>query len=578
MNERRILESWKAIAAYLDRTEKTCQKWEHELSLPVHRLEDSARARVFAYVDELDRWKEEKLRAGTTQVARGRLGKSSKRRFWLFSVAALAVIAVVATLLIRRPGPSIGPAGSPAAKSIAVLPFVDLSPGESQEHISDGISDILINTLNRVKGLRIPARTSAFYFKGKDITPAEIGRKLKVDWLLEGSVQIDGNRLRVAANLFRASDGTTLWAERYDRERYDIFAVEDEIAQKVAKALAVNLLGEPGAPVADPGTQNPDAYNLFLRGRRSMDRGREFLKPAITFFDQALAKDPDFAEAQALISRCYFGLGHIGKLPMAEAYPKAKAAAARALAIDPDNSSTLGTLASMKLIYDLDFAGAEEDIKKAIQNHPADSQLHAIYANVLSAAGRGEEALQEANLAAELDPLSSGSFNMLAMRGYYYSRQYEPALEALKKALELDPYDAGTFVNFLAVHLAMGRFEEARTAQQRRREILGSPADTEGQDVYFALVHAYAGQEAEARNHLARIEEVMMRPPYVAPAMIVAWVHAALGDKDEAFAWLEKAVQEKEGSVYRLKVEPLIDPLRDDPRFSDLLRRIGLEL
>ncbi len=577
MNERRILESWKAIAAYLDRTEKTCQKWEHELGLPVHRLEDSARARVFAYVDELDRWKEEKLRAGTTQVTWGRPGKSPKRRFWLFSVAALAVIALVAGVLIWRTQTGERPTASAATKSVAVLPFVDLSPGESQEHIGDGISDILINTLNRVKGLRIPARTSSFYFKGKDVTLAEIGRKLRVDWLIEGSVQIDGDKLRVVASLVRAADGTALWAERYDRAHADIFGVEDDIAQGVAKALAINLLGKPGTSAVDPGTQNVEAYNLFLRGQRSMERGREFYQQAIAFLEKALEKDPNFAEAQALVSRCYFSLGHLGRLPMGGAYPKARETALRALEIDQDNSTALGTLASIKLIYDLDFAGAEDAIRDAIQNHPGDARLHDILANVLSAMGRGEEALQEVSLAVELDPISSGPIVMKAMRGYYYSRQYEPALEALKKALELDPYDAGIYVNLLAVYLAMGRFEEARAAQQRRREILGSPADTEGNDLYFALIHAHAGQEAEARNHLARIIEIMKKPSYVAPAMIVAWVHAALGDKDEAFSWLEKAVQDREGSVYRLKVEPLIDPLRDDPRFGALLRRIGLE-
>ncbi len=561
MAERRVLESWKGISAYLGRTEKTCRKWERELGLPVHRLEESPKAHVFAYTDELERWKAAKIGA--------------RLRFRLVGGLAIIALAVAGILIWQAIRKGDSPGGR-AVKGVAVLPFVDLSPDKRQEHIGDGISDVLINALTRVEGLRVPARTSAFFFKGKEVTPAEIGRRLKVELILEGSVQIDGDKLRVVASLFRAADGTALWTERYDRKPFDIFAVENDIAQGVAKALALRLRGKAGAPAADPGTQNIEAYNLFLQGQRFMGRGRQLSQQAIAFFEKALEKDQNFAEAHALISRCYLSLGHVGLLPQNEAGPKAREAAIRALEIDGDNSNALGTLASIKLIYEWDFAGAEKDIRQAIQNHPADARLHADYADLLSAMGRGEEALKEINLAVELNPLSGSFLGLLAMRGYYYSRKYEPALETLKKALELEPFASGIYVNSLAVYLAMGRFEEARAVQQRRREILGHSNAPEENDLYFGLIHAYAGEEDEARKHLARYKETM-KTSYIKAAMIVAWVNAALGDKDEAFAWLEKAVREREGSVYRLKVEPLIDPLRSDPRFTELLRRIGLE-
>jgi TolB-like protein len=300
VSERRILESWKAIAAYLGRTEKTCRNWEHELGLSVHRLENSARARVFAYGDELDRWREEKFQAGAFPMAEGRSGKRGKSRSWIIPAAALAVMAVVAGSLIWRFRRHEAPSAPPAAKSVAILPFVDLSPDKSQEHIAEGISDILINTLNRVEGLRSPGWTSAFYFKGKDVTPAEIGRRLKVEWLLEGSVQIDGNKLRVTADLLRAADGTTVWTDRYDRDQFDIFAVEDEIARRVVDNLKVRIMGDKRAPLIKPGTANLEAYNLYLQGRYLWSkRGLANVLNAVKYFHKAIDLDPRYALSYA---------------------------------------------------------------------------------------------------------------------------------------------------------------------------------------------------------------------------------------------------------------------------------------
>jgi adenylate cyclase len=572
VSERRLLESWKAIAAYLGRTEKTCRNWEHELGLPVHRLEDSARARVFAYADELDRWREEKLQAGAFQMAEGRAAAARKARSWVIPGAALAVIALVSAFLIWRDRPRGETTALQATKGIAVLPFVDLSPDKSQEHIGDGISDILINTLNRVEGLRVPARTSAFYFKGKDVTPAEIGRRLKVEWLLEGSVQVSENRVRVVASLLRAADGTTVWTDRYDRDQFDIFAVEDDIARRVVDNLKLKIMRERGAPLIRIGTQNVEAYNLFLKGQSYSAKGRMLYKQAIDCYEKAIAKDPGFAEPYGRISRIYFSSWAAGFRKREEAGPKAREMALKALSIDPDNCVALATMALLKLTYDWDFAGAEEAIRKAIRINPADPGLHRTCACVLTDLGRHDEAIKEALIAVELDPLSSSCWNALAMWAYFPTEKKDLAVEALKKALELDPYSVDTLINLLCVDLAIGRSDDARTVNARKREILDTSKNPEENDQYFAFIYACAGDPAAARRIADANTGSFVKNPFFR-----AWFHAVLGEKDEAFAWLEKMYQERNYMLHNLKVAPEFEPLRSDPRFNDLLRRIGLE-
>jgi TolB-like protein len=447
-----------------------------------------------------------------------------------------------------------------------------LSPDKSREHIAEGISDILINTLNRVEGLRSPGWTSAFYFKGKDVTPAEIGRRLKVEWLLEGSVQIDGNKLRVTADLLRAADGTTVWTDRYDRDQFDIFAVEDEIARRVVDNLKLKIMGEGRAPLIRIGTQNVEAYNLFLKGQSYSAKGRMLYKQAIDCYEQAIAKDPGFAEPYGRISRIYFSSWAAGFRKREEAGPKAREMALKALSIDPDNSDALATMALLKSTYDWDFAGAEEAIRKAIRINPADPGLHRACAFVLTDLGRHDEAIKQALIAVELDPLSSSCWNALAMWGYFPTEKKDLAVEALKKALELDPYSVDTLINLLCVDLAMGRCDDARTVNARKREILGITTHPEENDIYFAFIYACAGDPATARRIMARADN--SRPSYF---FFKAWFHAVLGEKDEAFAWLEKAYQERNYMLHNLKVGPEFGSLHGDPRFTDLLRRIGLE-
>jgi len=570
---RRVLESWKAIAAYLGRTEKTCRKWEHELGLPIHRLDDSPKAHVFAYADEIDRWKEEKLKTENGREARSPSRLSPNARIWLIAASAVAVLAVIGFLAktARRGGRA---STSQTVKSVAVLPFVDLSPDKDQEHLGDGIADILINALNGIEGLRTPARTSAFYFKGVKATPQEIGRKLKVEWILEGSVQVYENKLRVVASLLSVADGYQLWTERYDRNPADIFAVEDEIARRVVDNLKVKINGDTGAPIVKPGTANLEAYNLYLTGQFYLEKGVFFNKQAIEYFEKALEKDPNYAEPYAGIAIAYHYLGINGLLPPAEASPKARTAALKALGIDSRNPYALSILSAIKFTYDWDFLGAENDIRKAIRDNPRNPLFHGSYAYLLVALARFEEGLAELELAIRLDPLwdkKAGGQGWL----YFLARKYDLALERYKEAVELDPHDAGNYVGLVQIYLAMGRYEDARAANQRRREIHGASSQPDDFEPWNAMVYARTGNAARAREILANLK-ARNRDEYF-PYHMYAWIHAALGEKDEAFFWLERAYRERTGQLQALKVHPLADPLRSDPRFADLLRRIGLE-
>jgi adenylate cyclase len=573
MSERRILDSWKAIAAYFGRTVKTCRKWEHELDLPVHRLDDSPKAHVFAYADELDRWKEGKRLPERIRMAPGLTGLGRKARVWLIAAAAV-ILLVVAGLLVRLTRLGEKSPSPQTVKSVAVLPFVDLGPDRAQEHLGDGIADILINALSRVEGVRTPARTSAFYFKGKDVTPGEIGRKLRVDWILEGSVQVYERKLRVVASLLNASDGYQLWTERYDRNPVDIFAIEDDIALSVIKALQIRLSAADKSQVTRHGTNNPEAYELYLKGQHYRNKGRLFYRQAIESFEKALEKDPNYAQAHAGIASCYYWIGNVGFMRAHEVYPKAKQAALKALEIDGSLAEPKRVLASIKMIFDWDFSGAEHDIRQAIEQNPADAGLHACYTDLLSALGRHDEALVEARLTEEMDPLSI-VLNGSVMNAYYYARKYDLALQALKRRLELDPYILGTQLGLIVVNLALGRYEEAKAANERKREIVRSPPARADHDYWSGIIEAWAGNQARARLILANVKDDMKKS-YL-PSDFCVCIHAALGDIDEAFAWLEKAYEERDCILYLLKVHPLFDPLRSDPRFAGYLRRMGLE-
>ncbi len=583
MGDRRILESWKEIAAYLGHSEKTCRKWEHELGLPVHRLDDSAKAHVSAYADELDRWKAEKLRAEKSRKS-GLFfvfaGLSRRTRFWLVMASALVLI-VMAGFLVRQIALMNRAPGRPqSVKGVAILPFVDLSPGKEYEYLCDGMVDALINALGSVEGLRVPGRTSAFYFKGKNVPLREIGKKLNVGYVLEASVQVEGGKLRVLPRLSSVADGYQIWSEKYDRGRADIFAIEDDVARMVVENLRVWIMAEKRTPLVKPGTANPEAHNLYLQGRYLWaKRGFTNVQNAAQYFEKAVELDPRYAQGYAGLSMAYVILGDNAFLAPREAFPKARAYAVKALELDDGQAEAHYSLGVVKQAYDWDFAGAEREFKRAMELNPRDGFTRQAYAYLLMDFGKHDEAIKEMRLARDLDPLA---LRIRANVGFilYAARKYSEAEQVLKEELQLEPQNCAVYDFLAAVYRETGRFELAVEFIRRADECFHPGRNMWLFAAQTASAYARLGKPEEARRILNSIEGPSADGDYdnsYGSRVYLAVAYAWLGDKDKAFNLLEEAYAERDARMTYLKSEPSLDPLRDDPRFTDLLRRIGLE-
>jgi eukaryotic-like serine/threonine-protein kinase len=465
------------------------------------------------------------------------------------------------------------PPAAAAKKSIAVLPFEDLSPAKNNESFCDGISDTLIDALTHIEGLWVPARTSAFSFKGKTQDIREIGQKLGVENVLEGSVQVAGDNLRVTARISNVQDGRQVWSEIYNRKMADIFAIQDDIAQGIVAALKIKLLGEKAGPLVKNYTENLEAYSLYLQGRNFWNkRNPSDLIKSIEYFERAIEIDPNYALAYGGLGDAYYILGNNGLWPPEKAYPQAKAAVLKALEIDDKLAEAHATLGSIMSDYEWDFAGSEKEFKLAIELNPGYATAHQFYGYHLSDLGRHEEAIKEIRIARSLDPLSpriSANVGLFL----YYARRYGQAVEELIKALEVDPNHAATYWFLGWAYEAMGKYEDALRCYHRVNELLSIPW---GQGPNVASCYALMGKRKEAREILNALIEYSKKHYF--PSTSLAWTLSALGEKDQAFAWLEKAFRERDPFLLMyLRNLHLFNPLRSDPRYKELLRKIGLD-
>ncbi len=489
-------------------------------------------------------------------------------------VPALVFVAFIATgLIIWQLLPKKEAVLIPSDKpSLAVLPFVDLSPKKEHEYLCDGIAETLINALSGVKDLHVPARTSSFYFKDKETDIREIGQKLNVEAVLEGSVQVVGDRLRMTARLSNVADGYQLWSKIYERGSEDVFAVQDDIAQEIVKALKIKLIGEEEVQIVKHYTDNREAYDFYMKGLYFWNkRGKKNLEKAIEYFQEAIEKDPTYALAYSGLADTYFVLADNGIIPAGEAFPKAKTAALKALEIDDSLAEAQISLASILGSYDWDFAGAEREYQRAIELKPGYATAHHWYAFHLSCLGRHEEAIAEILRARELDPLSP---RLNANVGYifYFARKYDRALEELKKSTELFPENSTNYAYAGEVYAQMGRYGEAISSVERVFELAGLSGDL---SVGLAYVYALSGKRSEARKRLNNIIEYS-KQNFVSP-FYIALVYVGLGEKEEAFSWLEKGYSKNDSQLFYLKADPAFDALSSDPRYTELLRKIGLE-
>ena len=456
-------------------------------------------------------------------------------------------------------------------QSIAVLPFTNMSADADNEYFSDGMTEEIINRLAQVPSLRVAARTSTFAFKGKELDIREIGEKLEVGTVLEGSVRKAGSKLRVTVQLIEVATGYHLWSERYDREMEDVFAVQDEIARAIADKLKVELLGTDDAPIVKPGTDNPDAYVLYLKGRYCWNkRTSERLKQGIKHFEQAIEVDETYALAYAGLADSYSLLAWYRYLNSAEAYTKVKWAAEKAVEIDDSLAEAHTSLAYAKFLYDWDWAGAEEGFKRAIDRNPEYPTVRHWYAEVLMATGRLDEAFEQMNRGHALDPMSLSIGTGVGWVSYIAGR-YDEAIKHYLSVLELDPgfvilpwFLGPAYVEngMYAPAVALYKVWIARSG--------GHP----GFIALLAYAYAAAGHQDDALRSLAELEKRAQTESV--PADYMALAHTGLGNVDLAFDWLERAVEQRTWSLVLLKVDPAFRSLRSDPRFSPLLEQIGL--
>jgi len=497
-------------------------------------------------------------------------------RSWWGGKAAMVVVAFVVMAVLTSAGwfYRTRTSGGEAVDSLAVLPFVNGSGDPNMEYLSDGITESLINSLSQLPKLEVKSRDSAFHYKGKDPDAKTVGRELGVRAVFKGRVTQVGDNLTVSAELIDARNNDHIWGEQYSRKASDILALQGDIAKEITTALRVRLSGEDVKRMAKNYTANPEAYQDYLKGRYWLNRRSvEGFNKGIEYFQEAIAKDSAYALAYSGLADGYSLRSDYGAIPPKDGYPRAKEAAQKALELDDTLAEAHTSLAFINAFYDWDWSGSEREFQRAIALNPDDAAAREWYAYSLANMGRSEEAIAEQKRALELDPLSLISNRVLGLE-FYFARYYDQAIEQYRKTLELDPTFLFTHNNLCLAYVQKSMYTEG-IAECEKEMVLS----THNARALSGLGYAYAvaGRSAEARNVLDQLNAIS-KQEYV-PALSRVGVYVGLGEKGQAFEWLEKAYEDRSiGSTFaRIKVDPIYDPLRSDPRFADLLRRMNLQ-
>jgi len=498
---------------------------------------------------------------------------TARKRPWQWVLAAgLLLIALAPLALWRRQQPR--PQATPGRAMLAVLPFENLTGDPAQDYFSDGMTEEMIAQLGDLdpQHLGVIARTSVMHYKNGKTPLDQIGRELGVQYVLEGSVRRDADKVRITAQLIQMKDQSHLWARRYDRELRDTLELQSEIAQAIAGEIQQALGNDKVALAADPrrSSTSYEAYDLYLKGRYFWNKrtGAGF-QQAIGYFQRAIAKDPSYAQAYAGLADCYVLLPAFSGLPPAEPMQEARAAATKALQLDEGLAEAHTSLALITENYDWDWPAAEKEYRRAIELNPNYATAYQWYAEYLTWLGRFEEAARVSERARELDPLS---LIIAADNGaiFYYSRQYDRAETKLNAVLEMDPNFSPAH-KVRVVYVEKGQFADALADIEKCRTLFGM-------SVYWSsLAYTYgrSGQAAEAKHALDELERLNPGQPLNPAAM--AWAYAGLSDKDHTLLWLNKGYAQRSNTMTALKVEPAYDFLRSDPRFQDLIHRVGLD-
>jgi len=488
-------------------------------------------------------------------------------------VMAIAAVAVVAALAGAGWYYRSRIAGGETIDSVAVLPFVNAGGDPNADYLSDGITESLINSLSTLPHLKVMSRDSAFMFKGKDTDAQIVGQKLGVRAVLKGRVIERGDDLEVSAELIDARDDSHIWGQQYNRKASDIFALQNDLAKEMTSMLRVRLTGEDEKRMMKSYTANAEAYQDYLQGQFWWNkRTEEGFRKGIEFFQQAIAKDPNYALAYTGLADSYSLLADYGFDPPNVGFPKAKDAALKALSLDDSLAEAHASIAYIQGNYEWDWPGAEREFRRAIALNPTYAIAHIWYCLLLDIMGRREEAVTEARRALQLDPLSL-IVNRILGTSLYDARNYDQAIEQEQKTLELDSNFALTYTNLCLPYLQQSMYKEGVTACEK-----GFAVSPRSPGAIAALGYAYAvtGRKAEAQRLLDRLSDLSKRG-YV-PAWSEAYVYTGLGEKQEAIRLLEMGLDEHSlGDFPMVKVDPIWDPLRSDPRFQDILRRMNLQ-
>jgi TolB-like protein/Tfp pilus assembly protein PilF len=577
-----LLDSWKEIAAHVNRDVSTVQRWEKREGMPVHRHVHDKRGSVHAYRSELDAWlqsrkprleeEEKEHRTKTPEEAEGgnhAISGIPWAHRWL-AASGIAVLALLAVtyLTTRNRG---GSATRSKITSLAVLPLKNLSRDPAQEYLSDGLTEAIIGRLSMIRDLRVISRTSVMQFKDTRAPVPEIAKTLGVDAMVEGSVIRDGDRLRVHAQLIRGATDEHFWSETYDRELGDALALESEVAQAIAGKVEATVTGEERARIVTARQVSPEVYESYLRGRFTEGFSRAATEKRIAYFKESIKKDPGFAPAYVGLATAYGELGTsgIGGAPPIEMLPKVIGAIRKALELDPALPEAHALLAE---IYQdqWQWSDAEGEYNRALELNPNDAGAHLAFAGWLLCQGRTEEAQARSRRARELDPLgvSGDSIGWIL----FQSRHYDEAIRELRSALTVHQQDGSIYWFMGFALIANGQPAEAIPVLEKSLALSGRSPTVMG---VLIRAYAHAGRRTEALRLLDELKRTQ-RKGYV-PAAAFVNAYLGLGDNERAFVWLEHAYKEQSAILQFLKVHPFFDPLRGDPRFIDLVRRVGLD-
>ncbi len=463
------------------------------------------------------------------------------------------------------------PQAATSIRSMAVLPFKPLVPSSRDESLEMGMADTLIHRLSNIRQLTVRPLSAVRQYARLEQDAVAAGREQKVDAVLDGNIQRAGEKIRVTVRLVRVADGGEMWSEQFDENLKDIFALQDSVSEKVARQLAVTLTVEERELLTKRHTGDVEAYRLYMSARYHLNRlTDDGFRKALDYFQGAVERDPDYALAHAGLADAFNALGGFNALPPKESFPKAKQAALKALELDEHLAEAHISLANVEFFYYWNPLGAEDNFQSALKINPSSSDSHQMYGFYLAARGRFDEALGEMQRAQELEPVSIVGITGMG-EVFHLARRHDEAIAVFRKALEMDPNFGFAYWGLGRAYTEKGMYDEAIVAFQKAIPLSGDSPD---EPADLARAYARSGRQAKARVIIGELKE-QSKKRYVGSTTFAS-IYGALGEKDEAFVWLEKAYQARSDTLLYLMVDPMYDNLRSDPRFSDLVRRLNL--